>query len=65
MSSPEDTVTLTGWLIAHGRRPWPEIYSLLTGCICAWADLDGFHAEPAPGEPPLAGQPDRDATSAA
>jgi hypothetical protein len=44
----------TAWLIAHGRRPWTEIYSLLTGCTCAWADLDGFHAGPPPDEAPLA-----------
>jgi hypothetical protein len=44
----------SAWLTAHGRHPWPEIFALLTGVTCAWADLDGFHAEPAPAEPPLA-----------
>jgi hypothetical protein len=44
----------TGWLIARGRRPWPEIHALVDGCTCAWADLDGFHTEPAPASPPLA-----------
>lgn len=42
------------WLAAHGRHPWPEISALLTGCTCAWADVDGFHAGPPPAEPPLA-----------
>lgn len=49
-----DTATFTAWLIAYGRRPWHEIHSLLAGCTCAWADLDGFHAEPPPAGPPLA-----------
>lgn len=44
----------TGWLVAHGRRPWAEVNSLLTDCVCAWADLDGFHTESAPATPPLA-----------
>jgi hypothetical protein len=46
--------TRTAWLIAHGRHPWAEISALLTGCTCAWADLDGFHAGPPPAGPPLA-----------
>jgi hypothetical protein len=49
-----DEQTFTAWLIAHGRRPWTEIRPLLSGCMCAWADLDGFHAEAPPAEPPLA-----------
>jgi hypothetical protein len=49
-----DGMSFTGRLIGHGRRPWTEIRPLLTGCTCAWADLDGFHAEPAPDGPPLA-----------
>jgi hypothetical protein len=44
----------TAWLVAHGRRPWAEVHSLLTDCVCAWADLDGVHTEPAPTTPPLA-----------
>jgi hypothetical protein len=46
--------TRTAWLIAHGLRPWDEISSLLSGCTCAWADLDGFHCGSPPAEPPLA-----------
>ncbi len=46
--------TRTAWLTAHGRRPWADISSLLTGCTCTWADLDGFHAGPPPAEAPLA-----------
>ena len=49
-----DVATFTAWLIVHGRRPWAEIRPLLAGCTCAWADLDGFHAEPPPADPPLA-----------
>lgn len=45
--------TFTARLIAHGRRPWAEIRPLLTGCTCAWTDLDGFHAEPSPDGLPL------------
>ena len=44
----------TAWLTAHGRHPWATISSLLSGCTCAWADLDGFHAGPPPAGPPLA-----------
>ncbi len=46
--------TATAWLLAHGRQPWTEIRTLLTGCTCAWADLDGFHAGAPPAGPPLA-----------
>jgi hypothetical protein len=46
--------TRTAWLTAHGRQPWPQIGTLLTGCTCAWADLDGFHAGEPPADPPLA-----------
>jgi hypothetical protein len=49
-----DDATFTARLIVHGRRPWAEIRPLLAGCTCAWADLDGFHAESAPDGPPLA-----------
>jgi hypothetical protein len=52
--APAGVDTFTGWLIAHGRRPWTEIHALLDRSICAWADLDGFHAEPRPADPPLA-----------
>ena len=44
----------TAWLTGHGRHPWAEIASLITGCTCAWADIDGFHAGPPPAGPPLA-----------
>jgi hypothetical protein len=44
----------TVWLTPHGRQSWTAISSMLSGCTCAWADLDGFHCEPAPAEPPLA-----------
>jgi hypothetical protein len=44
----------TAWLTAHGRHPWATISSFLSGCTCAWADLDGFHAGPPPAGPPLA-----------
>jgi|SRR5271157_974773 len=44
----------TAWLSAHGRHPWATISSLLSGCTCAWADLDGFHSGPPPAGPPLA-----------
>ena len=58
MTEPEDAApaaaSFTAWLIAHGRRSWEEIRPLLAGCTCAWADLDGFHAEPPPASPPLA-----------
>lgn len=47
-------VRSAAWLIAHGRQPWAAIRTLLHGCVCAWADLDGFHGEPAPAEAPLA-----------
>jgi hypothetical protein len=46
--------TRTAWLTAHGRRPWDEISTVLSGCTCAWADLDGFHCGPPPAGPPLA-----------
>lgn len=48
------TSSFTGWLISHGRRSWTEIHGLLNGCTCAWADIDGFHAEHPPADPPLA-----------
>jgi hypothetical protein len=44
----------TAWLTPHGRQSWTAISSILSGCTCAWADLDGFHCEPAPAGPPLA-----------
>lgn len=47
-------VSRTAWLAAHGRQTWSEITSVLAGCTCAWADLDGFHAGPPPAGPPLA-----------
>jgi hypothetical protein len=47
-------MAFTAWLVTHGRRPWAEIRPLLADCTCAWADLDGFHAEPPPADPPLA-----------
>lgn len=53
-SASADARTYTAWLIAHGRRPWTGIRPLLSGCTCAWADLDGFHAEAPPVDPPLA-----------
>jgi hypothetical protein len=43
----------TAWLIAHGRQSWAEIRALLSGCTCAWADLDGFHTDRPPADPPL------------
>jgi hypothetical protein len=46
--------TRTAWLTAHGRRPWLRVSTLLSGCTCAWADLDGFHCGPSPVGPPLA-----------
>jgi hypothetical protein len=46
--------TRTAWLTAHGRRPWQQVSALLSGCTCAWADLDGFHCGPPPASPPLA-----------
>jgi CRISPR/Cas system CSM-associated protein Csm3 (group 7 of RAMP superfamily) len=30
-----------------------RLASLLDGCTCAWADLDGFHRDPPPADPPL------------
>jgi hypothetical protein len=58
VTEPQDattgTATFTACLIGHGRQPWSEIRPLLDGCTCAWADLDGFHAEPPPADPPLA-----------
>jgi hypothetical protein len=58
VTEPQDattgTATFTACLIGHGRQPWSEIRPLLEGCTCAWADLDGFHAEPPPADPPLA-----------
>jgi hypothetical protein len=30
-----------------GRMPWPEARTLLAGTTCTWADLHGFHIEPA------------------
>jgi hypothetical protein len=52
-SAPAAT-SFTAWLVAHGWRSWEDIRPLLAGCTCAWADLDGFHAEPPPASPPLA-----------
>jgi hypothetical protein len=49
-----DVATFTAWLTGYGRQPWAEIRPLLAGCTCAWADLDGFHAEPPPADSPLA-----------
>jgi len=48
------TVVSTAWLTAHGRRPWDEVVTLLSGCTCAWADLDGFHSAPPPAQAPPA-----------
>jgi hypothetical protein len=41
-------------LIAHGRLPWDEARTHLTGCTCLWADLDGVHADTAPADAPIA-----------
>lgn len=53
-ASEHDPADRTAWLTAHGRQDWSKIASLLTGCTCAWADLDGFHVGPPPARPPLA-----------
>jgi hypothetical protein len=47
-------MTYQGWLTAHGRMPWEHARKLLAGATCAWADLDGFHAEPVSALPPIA-----------
>lgn len=49
-----EALTTTAWLVTHGRQPWTQVRALLTGCTCAWADLDGFHHDAPPAEPPVA-----------
>jgi hypothetical protein len=41
------------WLTAHGRLSWLQTRVLLDETTCAWADLDGFHCEGPPTDPPL------------
>jgi hypothetical protein len=36
----------------HGWLEWATVGEVLAGATCAWADLDGFHIDPCPAQPP-------------
>lgn len=39
-------------LYGYGRLEWDQVCALLDDAICAWADLDGLHLDPAPAAAP-------------
>ena len=44
--------TGTADLLGYGRISWDQLTAMLAGAQAAWADYAGFHAGPAPVEPP-------------
>jgi hypothetical protein len=41
-------------LAGYGWQTWPAVRQLVGSVECCWADLDGWHVEPLPDDPPPA-----------
>jgi hypothetical protein len=39
-------------LHGYGQVEWPRVQDLLGDATCCWADIDGWHVDPLPSQPP-------------